>query len=122
MNAKQRRNFTRDLFRELREATQTELEAALIEAAKHVTSVSKLNARLQEENAGLRAEVELLRADKHNLYRSWSEIRLQLSASQLDATRLREELDILTQRCSSEGFTKVRSELIMNARKLLKGL
>lgn len=41
------------------------------------------------------AEIDLLRADKHNLYRSWSELRQQLAESQAREQGLREALSEL---------------------------
>ena len=44
---------------------------------------------MRTENAALRAEVELLREDKRNLYQSYEQQRRQLAASQLEAKQLR---------------------------------
>lgn len=64
-------------------------------------------------------EIAERRVDHMKLVEENHELRQQLAASQIEAKRMRDELDILTQRCSSDEFTNVRSEFITDARKAL---
>lgn len=55
-------------------------------------SDSQIIDSLRAENAALRAEVDLLREDKRNLYQSYEQQRQQLATSQLEVERLREAI------------------------------
>ena len=61
-----------------------------------LTRLIKLaRADLEATIAEQAAEIDLLRVDKHNLYRSWSELRQQLAESQAREQGLREALSEL---------------------------